>query len=266
MVEATPRWITFLTAGILILTVVFLLAPLLVVIGVSFTAGDYIAFPPQGLSLRWYVKVLAEGRYTAAALTSLAVAVPVTIISAILGAAAAIALHRRLLPGSRLMSGLFLAPIVLPSIILGLGLLMLWSRSFGPTSILTVVVGHLVLTVPYVMRTTLAVLSTSDPFLEEAARTMGAGPWRSLWRVTVPQCLPGIAAGAFFAFNISFDEAVVSLFLRSPEVVTLPIQIYTQLEFSPDPSIAAVSTLMIALTIVLIVLIERAVGLQKVTE
>lgn len=92
---------------------------------------------------------------------------------------------------------------------------------------------------------------------------MGAGPWRSLWRVTVPQCLPGVAAGAFFAFNISFDEAVVSLFLRSPEVVTLPIQIYTQLEFSPDPSIAAVSSLMIGLTIVLIVLIERAVGLQN---
>ncbi|HBU16223.1 MAG TPA: ABC transporter permease, partial [Gemmobacter sp.] len=129
-------------------------------------------------------------------------------------------------------------------------------RTVGPSSLFTVFVGHLVLALPYVIRTTLAVLTTSDPFLEEAARTMGAGPWRSLWRVTVPQCLPGIAAGAFFAFNISFDEAVVSLFLRSPEVVTLPIQIYTQLEFSPDPSIAAVSSLMIALTILLIVLIE----------
>ncbi|WP_417264633.1 ABC transporter permease [Celeribacter sp.] len=266
MVKAIPSWVSLLTTLVLVLTVVFLLAPLLVVVGVSFTAGDYISFPPEGFSLRWYEKVLTEGRYTAAALTSLSVAVPVTIASAILGAATAIALHRRLLPGSGVISGLFLAPIVLPSIILGLGLLMLWSRSLGPTSILTVFVGHLVLALPYVIRTTLAVLSTSDPFLEEAARTMGAGPWRSLWRVTVPQCLPGVAAGAFFAFNISFDEAVVSLFLRSPEVVTLPIQIYTQLEFSPDPSIAAVSSLMIGLTIVLIVLIERAVGLQKVTE
>ncbi|MGO4853589.1 ABC transporter permease [Phaeovulum sp. W22_SRMD_FR3] len=266
MVEATPRWIAVATAILLVLAVVFLIAPLLVVIGVSFTAGDYISFPPQGLSLRWYIRVLAEGRYTAAALTSLAIAVPVTLAAAVLGAGTAIALHRRLLPGSGLISGLFLAPIVLPSIILGLGLLMLWSRSIGPTSLLTIFIGHLVLALPYVIRTTLAVLTTSDTFLEEAARTMGAGPWRSLWRVTVPQCLPGIAAGAFFAFNISFDEAVVSLFLRSPEVVTLPIQIYTQLEFSPDPSIAAVSSLMIGLTIVLIVLIERAIGLQNVTE
>lgn len=266
MVEATPRWVRIFTVLLLGLTVIFLLAPLLVVVGVSFTAGDYISFPPQGLSLRWYAKMFAEGRYTAAALTSFYVACGVTVVAAILGAAGAIALHRRLLPGTRVISGLFLAPIVLPSIILGLGLLMLWSRSFGPTSLLTVFVGHLVLALPYVVRTTLAVLTTSDPFLEEAARTMGAGPWRTLWRVTVPQCLPGIAAGAFFAFNISFDEAVVSLFLRSPEVVTLPIQIYTQLEFSPDPSIAAVSALMIGLTIVLIVLIERVIGLQKVTE
>jgi putative spermidine/putrescine transport system permease protein len=116
------------------------------------------------------------------------------------------------------------------------------------------------------VRTTLAVLSTSDRFLEEAARTMGAGPWKALRHVTVPQALPGVAAGAFFAFNISFDEAILSLFLRSPEVVTLPIQIYTQLEFSPDPSIAAVSTLMIMMTILLIVVSDRILGIQRVAN
>lgn len=266
MVDAIPPWLRVLTAGFVVLAVTFILVPLFVVVGVSFTAGDYIAFPPQGLSLRWYVKVMTEGQYAASALTSIWLATLVTIVAAIVGAGVAIALHRRMLPGGKLLSALFLAPIVLPSIILGLGLLMLWSRTIGPTSLLTVFIGHLVLALPYVIRTTLAVLSTSDSFLEEAARTMGAGPWRSLWRVTLPQCLTGIAAGAFFAFNISFDEAVVSLFLRSPEIVTLPIQIYTQLEFSPDPSIAAVSSLMIGLTIGLIVLIERVVGLQKVTE
>lgn len=266
MVDATPIWVRVLTIGLVVSTITFVLVPLVVVVGVSFTAGDYIAFPPQGLSLRWYAKMLSEGQYTAAALTSLWLAVLVTLAAAAIGSAAAIALHRRLLPGADILSALFLAPIVLPSIILGLGLLMLWSRTIGHTSLITVFVGHLVLALPYVIRTTLAVLTTSDPFLEEAARTMGAGPWRSLWRVTLPQCLPGIAAGAFFAFNISFDEAVVSLFLRSPDIVTLPIQIYTQLEFSPDPSIAAVSSLMIGLTICLIVLIDRAIGLQKITE
>ena len=124
----------------------------------------------------------------------------------------------------------------------------------------------MVIALPYVIRTTLAVLSESDPFLEEAARTLGAARWQRIVYVVLPQCAPGLAAGAFFAFNISFDEAILALFLRSPEIVTLPIQIYTQLEFSPDPSIAAVSTLMIGLTILLIFVIDRVLGIQRVAE
>jgi putative spermidine/putrescine transport system permease protein len=116
---------------------------------------------------------------------------------------------------------------------------------------------------PYVVRTTLAVLSESDPFLEEAARTMGAGRLQRLAFVVLPQCIPGLAAGAFFAFNISFDEAVLSLFLRRPGLTTLPVQIYGQLEFSPDPSVAAVSTIMIAITILLIVVIDRVLGIKR---
>lgn len=266
MVELSPLWLRIATACLVAATVTFLIAPLVIVVGVSFTAGDYISFPPQGVSLRWYAKILSEQVYTAAFLTSLWIACLVTLTTTVAGTATAIALHRNVLPGSRVIAGFLFAPIILPSIILGLGLLIVWSRTIGSTSVLTVFVGHLVLAMPYVIRTTLAVLTTSDPFLEEAARTMGAGPWQSLWRITVPQCAPGVAAGAFFAFNISFDEAVVSLFLRSPEVMTLPIQVYTQLEFSPDPSIAAVSALMIGLTVALIVLIERVVGLQKITE
>jgi putative spermidine/putrescine transport system permease protein len=114
-----------------------------------------------------------------------------------------------------------------------------------------------------VVRTTLAVLSEADPFLEEAARTMGAGRLQRLVHVVVPQCLPGLAAGAFFAFNISFDEAVLSLFLRKPGLTTLPVQIYGQLEFSPDPSVAAVSTIMIGVTVLLILVIDRLLGLQR---
>jgi putative spermidine/putrescine transport system permease protein len=92
---------------------------------------------------------------------------------------------------------------------------------------------------------------------------MGANRLQRLWFVVVPQCIPGLAAGAFFAFNISFDEAVLSLFLRGPTLTTLPVQIYGQLEFSPDPSVAAVSTIMIALTVVLIFVIDRMLGLTK---
>src|SRR5690606_33485651 len=123
--------------------------------------------------------------------------------------------------------------------------------------------GHTLVALPYVIRTTLAVLADSDPFMEEAARTMGANRLQRLTLVVLPQCAPGLAAGAFFAFNISFDEAVIALFLRNPGLTTLPIQIYNQLEFSPDPSVAAVSTLMIMVTIVLIAAIDRIIGIQR---
>lgn len=264
MVEAVPSPIRAAAGLYLVAILLFVLGPLIVVCGVSFTAGDYVTFPPQGLSLRWYEAILSSSSYTGAALISLKLAVAVMVGATIIGASAAIVLHRGRLPATSAISALFLAPLVLPTIIFALGLLTFWSATIGQTSLWALWVGHTVVAVPYVIRTTLAVLSTSDKYLEEAARTMGAGPWRAIRHVVVPQAMPGIAAGAFFAFNISFDEAILSLFLRSPEITTLPIQIYTQLEFSPDPSIAAVSTLMIALTILLIFVIDRVLGIQTV--
>lgn len=264
MVESARGSIRAATAVYLAVILLFVLGPLAVVAGVSFTAGEYVAFPPQGFSLRWYEAIFSSSVYVSAALTSLKLAIIVTISATVIGAGCAIALHRGRLPLTPALSALFLSPLVLPSIIFALGLLTLWSSIVGRTSFYALWLGHTVVAVPYVIRTALAVLSTSDKFLEEAARTMGAGPWKAIFHVVIPQALPGIAAGAFFAFNISFDEAIVSLFLRSPEITTLPIQIYTQLEFSPDPSIAAVSTLMMGLTILLIGVIDRVLGIQKV--
>jgi len=263
MVEA-PRSIRAAAILYLAAIILFVLGPLVVVAGVSFTAGDYVTFPPQGLSLRWYEAIMSSTVYTSAALTSLQLAVVVTLSATVIGAGAAIVLHRGRLPGTSALSALFLAPLVLPTIIFALELLTFWSATIGKTSFHAMWLGHTIIAIPYVIRATLAVLSTSDKFLEEAGRTMGAGPWKVILHVVIPQALPGIAAGAFFAFNISFDEAILSLFLRSPEITTLPIQIYTQLEFSPDPSIAAASTLMIALTIFLIFVIDRVLGIQSV--
>jgi putative spermidine/putrescine transport system permease protein len=263
MVKAVPLPIRLAGGVFVALTAIVLLAPLVVVVGASFSASQFVSFPPQGFSLAWYRKVLSSSDYLAAAAVSLEIALLVTASATLVGGAAAIAIHRRRLPGSELLASLFLSPLILPTIIYAIGMLMLWSALFGPTSLATLWIGHTVVAMPYVMRTTLAVLAESDPFLEEAARTMGAGRLQRLWFVVVPQCLPGLAAGAFFAFNISFDEAVLSLFLRRPGLTTLPVQIYGQLEFSPDPSVAAVSSIMIALTVVLIVIIDRLLGVGK---
>ncbi len=246
------------------LILVFMLLPLGVVVAASLTAGQFLTFPPQGLSLRWYGDVLASEAYLAAAWTSLKVATLVTIAATVIGTAAAIGISRRRLPGSALLAGLFLSPLVLPSIIFGIGLLIVFSIWGNGPSLLALALGHTVLTMPYVVRTVAAVLADADPAIEEAARTMGAGPVARLRFVVLPQAKGGILAGAFFAFNVSFDEAVIALFLRTPGVETLPMRIYGQLEFSPTPAVAAVSTLMILMTIIVVVAIERSLGLRKV--
>lgn len=263
MVKGVPGYLRILTWVFVAATLVFILAPLIVVAGVSVSESQFIAFPPTGFSLRWFQAIFASPAYVNALGTSLKLAVLVTITATIIGAGAAIAIHRGRLPGSGVLAGLFLSPLILPSIIFAIGLLMLWSATFGPVSFSALWIGHTVIALPYVIRTTLAVMADSDPFLEEAARTMGAGRWQRIRHVVLPQCAPGLAAGAFFAFNISFDEAVIALFLRTPDLVTLPIQIYNQLEFSPDPTVAAVSTLMMGLTILLIAVIDRLLGIQR---
>lgn len=263
MVKAVPFSIRVAAIVFVALTALLLLGPLIVVVGASVSASQFVTFPPQGLSLMWYQKVLSSSEYLSAGFVSLNVALLVTATATLVGGAAAIAIHRRQLPGSDVLASIFLSPLVLPTIIYAIGMLMFWSALFGPVSLPVLWIGHTVIAMPYVMRTTLAVLAESDPFLEEAARTMGANRLQRLWFVVVPQCLPGLGAGAFFAFNISFDEAVLSLFLRKPGMTTLPVQIYGQLEFSPDPSVAAVSTIMIALTVVLILVIDRMLGIKK---
>ncbi len=266
MVRAVPTPLRILAWVFVGLCAVFLLGPLVVVVGVSLSESRFVAFPPNGLSLQWYQRVLASDAYLAAGWLSLRVAVLVTISATLLGGAAAVAIHRRKLPGSEAMGAFFLSPLVLPTIIYAIGMLMLWSMLFGPVSVPVLWLAHTVIASPYVVRTTLAVLADSDPFLEEAAATMGAGRMQRLLLVVLPQCTPGLAAGAFFAFNVSFDEAVLSLFLRRPGMTTLPVQIYSELEFSPDPSVAAVSTIMILITIALILIIDRIVGVQKVAS
>ncbi|WP_313610371.1 ABC transporter permease [Rhizobium sp.] len=261
MVKGIPVSIKIFAVAYVAAIILFVIGPLVVVAGVSFTAGDYITFPPQGTSLRWYEAIVTSPVYLDAAWTSLKLAVLVTISATVIGAAMAIVIHRQRLPGTTFIAGIFLAPLVLPTIVFALGLLIAWSSYWGATSLLTLWIGHTVIAIPYVIRTTLAVLATSDKFLEEAGRTLGAGPWKAIFYVVLPQAMQGIA---FFAFNISFDEAILSLFLRSPEIMTLPIQIYTQLEFSPDPSIAAASTLMILLTVIMILIIDRLFGIQRV--
>lgn len=264
MVRAFPVSAKVVALVLILFIIVFMLLPLVVVVGAALSSSQFVAFPPDGFSLRWFQAALTSDRYMTPALVSLTVAAIVTVLAVVVGTAAAIALTRFRFPGSDLISTFFLSPLVLPTIILGIGLLLFTSNIGTGPNLAALVVGHLLIAVPYVIRTVSAVLAGSDRFAEEAARTMGARWYERYWFVVLPQCLPGIVAGAFFAFNISFDEAVIALFLRSPDMITLPIQVYSELEFSTSPTVAAVSSMMIFLTIILIIAIERFLGIKSV--
>ena len=264
MVRGTPPLAVALGAVLAVAVAVFMLAPLAIVVLSSFSASEFLVFPPRGLSLRWYDEIVRSSAYLGAAWLSLRLALVVTVISLGIGAPAAIAIARHKVPGSEWLAGFFLSPLVMPTILLGIGLLMVFSAYADGPSFWALVTGHVVVTVPYVVRTVAATLARADRSAEEAARVMGAPWWRRYWHVVLPQARAGLAAGAFFAFNVSFDEAVVALFLRAPGVETLPLLIYGKLEFSPDPSVAAAATLMILMTVLVMVALDRAIGLDRV--
>lgn len=239
------------------LMLIFLLAPLIVVMAASLSAGGYLVFPPQGLSLKWYAEVLSDRRYQDALWMSSTIAVFATAIAVPLGTAGAIALTRFRFPGRGAAQLLFLSPLLFPTIVVAIGLLILASRALGGSSVAVIVAGHVALAIPFVVRTVSAVLEGVDRATEEAARVMGASWIQRYLLVVLPQCKSGIFAGALLAFLVSFDDAVLVLFLRTPSIDTLPLRIYSSLEFSPDPGVAAASTILILLAAVIVLASER---------
>lgn len=228
----------------------YLLAPVLVVIATSFTTTAYPVFPPRGFTLRWFGEVLSSPEYLDAMRTSAVLAGASTAIAAVLGTLAALGLARGRFRGKPAVSALFLSPIFFPAIVLGLALLIFYNQIGLSGTLPGMIAAHAVLTTPFVIRMVAASLSEFDPAVEEAARNLGASAARTFFQVTLPLIRPGVVAGAIFAFIISFDELVVSLFLAGPGMQTLPIRIFTSLEYSSRPSISAVSTLLILVWLV----------------
>lgn len=263
MVRSVPVVAKILAVLLAALVTVYMLAPLVVVAGASVNENRFLSFPPQGFTLDWYAEALTSDTYLAPFRLSLVVGVVVAVLAATLGTAAALALTRFRIPGAAAIQGLLMSPLTLPTIILAIGALSIASLTIGAPNVAVLIVVHVVIAIPYVMRTVTGVMQRADRFTEEAARTLGASTWNRYRLVVLPVARPGIAAGAFFAFNISFDDAVIALFLRTPQMETLPIAIYGQLEFSTSPTVAAVSTLMVLITVVLMIVLERIIGLGR---
>ena len=244
----------------------YLLLPTLVIVAASFTATDFIAFPPQGLSFRWFVRLWELPEVRATAGRSLVVAVLATAISVVLGVAAAFPLVRSRFPGREALNAFLMSPLVLPSLVYGLAALMFISALGVPLSIPVLVLSHVAIVVPYVIRTTAASLTLLDPQLEEAARSLGANTWKTFLRIMLPNLLPGIGTGAAFAFISSFDNLTVSLFLAGPRVETLPIRLFTMINFDLDPAAAAISTVLVGLAFAVVLLAHWALGLSRIVR
>lgn len=245
------------------LVAVFSAAPLLIPIAISFSDTNFTAFPPRGFTLRWYAAVLQDPEFLRALWVSTRLALAATLVSLLLGTPAAFALVRGEFRGKAALQGLLLSPLIVPVLVSGIALLQLFT-AMGPANVwLRLVIAHVLVTVPYVVRTVSVSLQLVDIRLEEAARTLGASRFQALRRIILPQIAPGLAAGALFAFMISFDNYPISMWLNDAEHLPLPILIYDYVRRLFDPSISAISAMMTALAVVVVLALERLMGLRR---
>ncbi|MGY4306482.1 putative spermidine/putrescine transport system permease protein [Bradyrhizobium sp. USDA 4369] len=246
------------------LVVGFVLAPLIVICLVAFTPANTLTLPTTQVSLRWFTAVFAHPDFVASFLNSLWVAAIAASIAVVLAVAAGLALDRYDFRGRAALNALFLSPLMIPHLVLGVALLRQFALIGGTGSLLWLTAGHIVVVTPYVLRLVLAALSGLDRSAEQAAVTLGASSWTVFRRITVPMILPGITGGWLLAFINSFDELTMSIFITSPATITLPVRMYMYATESIDPMMAAVSALMIAVTAAAMLLLDRIFGLDKI--
>jgi putative spermidine/putrescine transport system permease protein len=241
----------------------FLLAPVVLVVPMSLSADTSLAWPPSGWSFRWYGALLREPNLVTAFFNSLALATTVTVLSLVGAFPAALALARGRFRGREALTTLLTLPLLLPSVVLGLALLIVFVGRGLIGTWTGLIVAHLLITLPYAVRVLLAAFSSLPPSIEDAAASLGAPPASVLRRVTLPLMARGVTAAAAIVFLISFDEVVISLFVVGPRLNTLPVALFHYVEARTDPLVAAVSVLLILLTIFIVVVLERAIGLRR---
>jgi putative spermidine/putrescine transport system permease protein len=240
-----------------------ILAPIVVVMILAFSADNFILFPPSGYSLRWFRQLFANVPLMNALLLSAQIATIVTALSLLLGVPAALALDKGRFRGREALKGFFLAPLLLPTLITGLALLLVFTPLRLTATTTGLALGHMTITLPFVVRMMTTAFSTLPDDVEAAAATLGAKPWRVVWRVTLPLVTPGLVACSALSFLLSFDETVISLFVSGPRAATLPVEMVRHVEGRTDPLVAALSVVLIAATLAIVMAVERLVGLAR---
>jgi putative spermidine/putrescine transport system permease protein len=238
--------------------------PLLVTGLLAFDARDYLGpLPPPALSLHWFSKLFSQDYVVAGLRTSLEIAVLATIVNLVIATAAAVGLDQRDFAGKGAVMAAFLSPLIVPAVITGFALLLFLSKIGVVSGFPRLLAGHIIITFPYAFRATLASLVGRDRRLTEAALVLGATEAEALWSVTLPLIRTGIVTGAVFTFAISMDDVAVSLFLTDPSTYTLPVALVSNMRASFDLTIAAAAALLVGITAILIIILERFVGFDR---
>lgn len=246
------------------LVITFMLAPLVIVCVVAFTPGNTLAIPTTEFSLRWFRAVFRHSDFVQSFKNSLWLAAISATLATVLAVPAGLAIARHTFPGRDFLNGLFLSPLIIPHLVLGVALLRTFSLIGATGSFFWLALAHVVIITPYVLRLVLASVAGSDRSAEQAALSLGASQATVFARVTLPMILPGVTGGWLLAFINSFDEVTMSIFVTAPSTVTLPVRMYMYATESIDPLMAAVSALMVALTAVAMLVLDRIYGLDKI--
>jgi len=235
---------------------IYLVFPILTIIPLSFNSGEFLHYPLQGVSLRWYHDVVASGQWAVAVKNSLIVGVCSMILATALGTTAAVGINRAKFPGKQLLVALLISPMMIPLVISALALYLFFAKIGLNDTYLGIILAHTILGMPFVLITVSATLQGFDYSLVNAGASLGAAPLPVFFRIVMPLILPGIVSGAMFAFATSLDEVVVVLFIAGPAHRTLPLQMFSGIREHLSPTILAVATMLIVFAGLLMLTLE----------
>jgi putative spermidine/putrescine transport system permease protein len=243
---------------------IFMLAPLAMVVLVSFTDKGYIAMPFDGASWRWYRAILDAPDFINAFWRSLGLAATAATLATMVSVPAGMAIAWHRFPGREAMLGLLLSPLMVPHVVLGIALLRFLTQIGASGTLAGLTAAHTVIVLPYVLRLVVAAATGFDRSIAQAAQSLGASAWTVFRRIELPLIIPGVAGGWMIAFINSFDELTMSIFVASASTETLPVKMYNHIANTIDPLLASVSTVLIVLTLVLMLVLDRFYGLDRV--
>lgn len=242
---------------------IFILSPIVVLIGASFNESSFMVFPPTSFTLDWYGVVFRDSAFMEALWVSIQLGLISSIIALAIGTIASYGIERLQTKWRNFMNAFFNSPLQIPTIVLGIGLLQMFNGLGLVRSFSTLLLGHIILCLPYVIRTVGASLFRFDRSVEEAGLTLGAPPVKVFLAVTLPMLRPALLASIIFCFVVSFGNLAISMFLTSSRLTTLPIQMFGYVQYSPDPRIAALSVIIVVVTVFIMYVFEKILGLDR---